>query len=186
MEMVPVHATLPQFEDYKYIEQHRTPLDAKKKQHWLKHREIAWDNTSRVDPVVKSCSQGLGGVPLDRYGWAHQPDRARQAGRPIPSQRGALPGPSPAAPPPAIPLQFTSNPAQPTPESGRSMDEMRWIRLVVGSSTCVDDRLPATSSPLTHSQPAGRLLTLNTHSCKPAPPQRPGNSRRSARKLRCS
>lgn len=47
MEMVPVHATLPQFEDYKYIEQHRTPHDAKKKQHWLKHREIAWDNTSR-------------------------------------------------------------------------------------------------------------------------------------------
>ena len=59
MEMVPVHATLPQFEDYKYIEQHRTPHDAKKKQHWLKHREIAWDNTSRKY------------TPMMLRGWAH-------------------------------------------------------------------------------------------------------------------
>ena len=47
MELLPNLPTLPQFEDYSYLEQHRTPTDAQKKAKWLKHREIAWDNTAR-------------------------------------------------------------------------------------------------------------------------------------------
>lgn len=45
MEMVPV--SLPRFEDYSYLEDHRTPTDGARKAKWLKHREIAWDNTTR-------------------------------------------------------------------------------------------------------------------------------------------
>ena len=45
MEMVPV--SLPRFEDYSYLEDHRTPTDGERKAKWLKHREIAWDNTTR-------------------------------------------------------------------------------------------------------------------------------------------
>ena len=45
MEMVPV--ALPQFEDYTWLEDHRTPKDGARKAKWLKHREIAWDNSTR-------------------------------------------------------------------------------------------------------------------------------------------
>lgn len=46
MELL-VSATLPQFEDYRWLEDHRTPTNPTRKAKWLRHREIAWDNTTR-------------------------------------------------------------------------------------------------------------------------------------------